>query len=143
MDALWNDLRFAARTLRKSPIFTIVAVMTLAIGIGANTAVFSVVNAVVVRPMPYADPDRLVLVTQTSPQGSSPVASPAKFQFWTEHVTTVKDLAGFRLGVANLTETDRPEQVGVVYATAAFFRLFGPRLLQGRGFLAAEDRPGG
>ncbi len=143
MDAVWNDLRFAVRTLRKSPIFTIVAVVTLAIGIGANTAVFSVVNTVFLRPMPYADPDRLVLVTQTSPEASSPVASPAKFQFWTEHVTSVQDLTGFHLGVANLTGTDRPEQVGVVYASATFFRLFGPRLVQGRGFSAAEDRPGG
>jgi putative ABC transport system permease protein len=143
MDAVWNDLRFAVRSLRQSPTFTFVAVLTLAIGIGANTAVFSVVNAVFLRPMPYTDPDRLVFITQTTPQGSSPSASPTKFQFWIEHATTVQDLAAFHLGVANLTGTDRPEQVGVVYASAAFFRLFGAHLVQGRSFSAAEDRPHG
>ena len=84
--------------------------------------------------MPYSDPDRLVLVTQTSPERSSPVASPAKFQFWTEHVTTLQDLTGFHLGVANLAGTDHPEQIGVVYASAAFFRLFGPRIAGPRLF---------
>jgi putative ABC transport system permease protein len=143
MDALWSDLRFAVRALRNSPTFTIVAVLTLAIGIGANTAVFSVVDAVFLRPMPYTDPDRLVFITQTTPQGSSPSASPTKFRFWIEHATAVQDLTAFHFGVANLTGTNRPEQVGVVYATAAFFRLFGAHLVQGRGFSAAEDRPHG
>jgi len=143
MDAIWNDLRFAVRSLRTSRTFSLVAMLTLAVGIGANTAVFSVVNAILLKPLPYADPDRLVFLTQTAPEGSSPVTSPTKYQFCKERATTVEDLAAFHLGFTNLTDADRPEQVGVAYASAGFFRLFGARFVLGRGFSAADDRPHG
>jgi putative ABC transport system permease protein len=96
VETLLNDLKHSLRSYRQSPGFTLTALATLALGIGANTAVFSVVNAVLIKPVPFPDPDRLVVFENTSPEGSGPVCSPAKFQHYREQTSVVEDVAAFR-----------------------------------------------
>ncbi len=142
MDTLLQDLRYAVRTLRKSPGFTIVAVLTLALGIGANTAIFSLENAVLLRPMPYADSDRIFAFMTTFPQDSFARGSPAKFASWQAHASAFEDISAYRFTAANLTDGDVAEQVPVGQVTASFFALFGASSALGRTFLATEDQPG-
>ena len=136
MDQLLQDLRYGVRTLVKAPGFTIVAILTLAIGIGANAAIFSVVNAVLLKPVPFPDPDRLVMFMNTIPQGSGRNASPAKFQHWREQTRVVQDVAAFRNNVVNFTGGGIPEQLRAgrsVRITSA--------CLARRSFEAARSRP--
>src|SRR6476661_6626342 len=111
MDNLIADVRHALRQLWHAPSFTGAAVAALTLGIGANTAIFSVVNAVLLRPVPFPDPDRLVLFLNTSPQGSGPGASPAKFQHWKALDSVVQDVSVFRTGIMNYTGGTFPEQL--------------------------------
>jgi predicted permease len=127
----------------KTPGFTLTAIAALTLGIGANTAVFSVVNTVLLRPVPFPDPDRLVIFMNTSPQGSGSNASPAKFNLWRRQTAAFQDVAGFRANVANLTVVAEPEQIPVGQVSAGFFTLFGAPVLKGRTFTADEDRPSG
>jgi len=143
MDALLHDLRYAVRSLRKSPGFTAVAVLTLALGIGANTAIFSVVNAVLLKPAPYPDSDRLYAFMTTFPEGSFDRASPTKFNTWRECATAFDDLSAYRFTAVNLTNGDEVEQVPAGQVTSAFFKLFGASMVQGRTFADDEDRPNG
>jgi predicted permease len=143
MDQLAQDLRYAARSLVKTPGFTIVAILTLAIGIGANAAIFSVVNAVLLKPVPFVDPDRLVMFMNTSPQGSGRAASPAKFQHWREQTRVVQDVAAFRNNVVNFTGGGVPEQLRAGEVSADYFRLLGAPVFRGRTFSVEESRPGG
>ena len=82
MEDLLQDFRLSVRMLRRSPAFTIAVISALALGIGVNTAIFSVINTVLLKPLPYPDPARLMMFTNTSPQGSGPGASPTKFNVW-------------------------------------------------------------
>jgi predicted permease len=143
MDQLAQDLRYAMRSLIKTPGFTTVAVLTLAIGIGANAAIFSVVNAVLLKPVPFFDPDRLVMFMTTSPQGSGRAASPAKFQHWREQTGVVQDVSAFRNNVVNFTGGGVPEQLAAGEVSADYFRLLGAPVFRGRTFSAGESRPGG
>ena len=140
-----DDLRHGLRALRRSPAFALTAVLVLALGIGANTAVFSVVNTVLVKPLPYTDPENIVLLMTTwRGRGSFPAVSAPKLTEWERNTDAFQDVAAYRLGgVMNLTGRDRPEQVSTGQVSASFFRLFGARLASGRGFTAAEDRPNG
>jgi putative ABC transport system permease protein len=142
MDTLLQDLRLAARLARQSPAFTAAVIATLALGIGANSAIFSVVNTVLLRPLPYPDPSRLVYFTNTSPQGSGPGASPTRFNTWRKQTATFQDVSAYRFSAVNLTEGD-PEQIATAHVSADFFRLFGAPVALGRTFTADEDRPGG
>jgi predicted permease len=141
MPTFWQDLSYAFRMLAKNPGFTIAAVLTLALGIGANTAVFSVVNTVLLKPLPYPDPDRIVMFLLTSPQGSGPGASATKFNVWREKTSVFQDVSAYRFGVVNLTGSAYSEQIHSGQVTADFFRLFGAPVIQGRTFTAEEDRP--
>src|SRR5579862_6863580 len=145
MGKLWQDIRFGARTLAKSPGFAIVAVLTLALAIGTNTAIFSVVNAVLLKPLPYPDSGRIVMFTITTPQGTFPGGGSAtKFNLFREQTAVVEDVSAYRVGgVANLTGNANPEQVRSAQVSADFFRLFGAGITQGRTFTAEEDRPNG
>jgi putative ABC transport system permease protein len=143
LESCWRDVRYAIRALRRSPALSIVAVLTLALGIGVNTAVFSVMNAVLLRPVAAPDPDRLVVFTHMSPNGRSADASPAKFQYWREQTAVVADVSAFRLGVLTFTAGALPEHVRSGEVSADFFRLFDAPFVVGRGFTGDEDRPHG
>ena len=138
-----KDLGHTLRMFRRNPGFVAAVVAALALGIGANAAIFSVVNAVILKPVPFPEPDRLVLFMNTSPQGSNPGASPAKLQHWREQTTVVQDVAAFRTNVVNDTGGAFPEQLRAGQVSAGYFRLFGAPVFQGRTFSAAEDRPNG
>src|SRR5215467_8467684 len=143
METLLQDVRHSLRIFRQSPGFTAAAVAALTLGIGTNTAIFSVVNSVLLKPAPFPDPDRLVLFMNTSPQGSGSGASPAKFQHWRQQTSVVQDVAAFRTGILNLTGGAFPEQLRSAQVSADFFRLFGAPVLQGRTFTQPEDLPHG
>lgn len=138
-----KDLKHSLRMFAKSPAFTLAAVAALTLGIGVNTAIFSVVNAVLLRPVSFPDPDRLVVFMNTSPQGSGPAASPAKLQHYREQKDVVQDVAAYRTGVVNYTGGSFPEQLRSGQVTADFFKLFGAPLALGRTFTPDEDRPEG
>jgi predicted permease len=143
METLLQDIKHSVRLFRQSPGFTVAAVAALTLGIGTNTAIFSVVNSVLLKPAPFPEPDRLVMFMNTSPRGSGPGASPAKFQHWREQSSIVQDVSAFRTGVVNLTGGAVPEQLQSAQVSADYFRLFGATPLRGRTFTAQEDLPGG
>jgi predicted permease len=139
----FQDLTYALRLLRRQPGFTAAAVAALALGIGCTTAVFSVIDAVVLRPFPFPDPDRIVMFENTSPAGNTPNASPAKFAHYQRQADVVHDAAAFRTGLANYTGGDIPEQLRAGQVSASYFRLLGAKPIAGRTFAAEEDRPNG
>ncbi len=139
-----NDLRYTIRTLLKSPGFTTIAIITLAIGIGANTAIFSVVHGVLLRPLPFSEPDRIVHVwtsTRDEPKGSH---SAADFLDLQRENRSLSAIAGHRNALFTLTVDQRePEQLEGVYVTADFFDILGIRAALGRTFTRAQDGTGG
>ncbi|HEV2615273.1 MAG TPA: ABC transporter permease [Candidatus Acidoferrales bacterium] len=145
MNTLLQDVRYALRLLRKSPGFTAVAVLTLALGIGANTAIFSVIENVLLRPLPYDHPHQLIEIWNTYlPAVPFGGLSAGDFQDWRTQAATVSDMAGFswlETG-ANLTGDESPQRVTINYATANLFPLLGTKPAVGRLLLPAEDRPG-
>src|SRR4051794_5573338 len=143
MADFYRDLKHSIRLLRQTPGFTLVAIAALTLGIGANTAIFSVVNSVLLKPLPFPDPDRIVTILNVSPNGSNSGASVTKFNVWREQTAALQDLSGYRFGVLNLTGGDSPEQLPWGQVTASFFRLFGAQMALGRTFTADEDRPNG
>jgi putative ABC transport system permease protein len=143
METFLQDLKHSLRTFLHSPGFTAAAVAALALGIGTNTAIFSVVNSVLLKPAPFPEPDRIVLFENTSPGGSGTAASPAKFEFWREQTSVVQDVAAFRTGVVNLTGGTTPEQLQSAQVSADYFKLFGAQIFRGRTFSTEEDLPHG
>ena len=145
MQTFLQNLRYAVRTLRTSPGFAAVAILTLALGIGANTAIFSVVNAVLLQPLSYPNPDRLVELEQSSPQGNGNVTSIPKFNVWREQTDVFDSVAAYDFsgpGI-NLTGGDRPELIKGIHVSTDYFRVFGVPVALGRTFTPEEDRPGG
>jgi putative ABC transport system permease protein len=145
VEAVWRDLKFVARSLAKTPGFTIVAIVVIALGIGVNTAVFSVINTVLLKPLPYPDPQSLVMLMNTSPRGSGPGASVPKFNIWRQQTSIFSQMAAFDFGGAglNLTGGDKPLQVQGVRVTQQYFSMMGAPVIQGRTFTQAEDSPNG
>ncbi len=144
MDTLWQDLRYAIRTLRRNPGFTGVAVLTLALGIGANTAIFSVVNAVLLRPLSYKDSERLLMCWQVEPQLSrAPVTGP-DYLDWKEQSQVFESIAAGTegLGRASLTGLGEPEAVRAAPVSAGLFEMLGKKAVYGRVIRPDEDRPG-
>ncbi len=127
----------------QNPAFTVAALAALTLGIGANTAIFSVVNTVLLRPAAFPDPDRVVIFMNTSPQSMSPAASPAKFQHYRQQSSVVQDVTAFNTGVVNYTGGEFPEQLRSARVSSDFFRLFGASIAQGRSFAPEEDLPRG
>jgi predicted permease len=145
LETFLKDLKHSLRMFRQSPGFTITAVAALALGIGANTAIFSVVNTVLLKPLTYPDPGRIVEFLNTSPRGSGPGASVPKFAAWRDQTSILQDTAAYdNTGPGlNLTGGAYPEQIKGIHVTADYFRLFGARTIQGRTFTSEEDSPNG
>ena len=138
-----NDLRYAVRSFARAPAFTALVVATLALGIGANTAVFSVINALLIRPLPYADPGRLAIVWEVNPMGKDNSGSPGNFLHWREMATSFDDMAAVSLTFrATLSGEGEPEELPMQYVSASAFTILGVTPEIGRAFTADEDRPG-
>jgi putative ABC transport system permease protein len=159
MDSLWKDFRFAVRVLWNSPGFTSVALLALVLGIGANTAIFSVVNAVMLRPLPYLEPDQLVsLWTRSLPNqpqnlntsgdtlggnsGERFTVSRANLVDYQKANHVFSGLAGFAFDGKNLTQDGPPERLFGERVTSNYFQILGVEPVEGRGFLPEEERPG-
>ena len=142
METFTKDLRQSLRMFRQSPAFTFAALAALTLGIGANTAIFSVVNAVLLKPVAIRDADNVVVFMNVSPNGAGPAASPAKFAHYQRQDSVVQDVAAFNDGVMNFTGGGFPEQFDSARVSASFFALTTPPFAIGRPFLPEEDRPG-
>ncbi|MGI8745081.1 MAG: ABC transporter permease [Bryobacteraceae bacterium] len=141
MENIFKDVRFAIRSLLKSPGFTAIALAALVLGIGANTAIFTVVNAVLLRPLPFKDPERLVMVWEHSPRIGKPnVANPQNFKDWEQRNRSFEKMAAYIDAAANITGEGRPEEVYAAYVTRQFFPILDVQPMLGRNFLAEEDR---
>ena len=142
MTSLWQDLRFGFRSLVKSPGFAFMAVLTLAVGIGANTAIFTVLNAVLLRPLPLHDPGRLMIVSENSPQFNDMSVSYPNFVDWRSQNESFSGMALFRSDDYTLTGKSGPEHIDGREVSAGFFGLLGVAPVLGREFRAEEDHPG-
>jgi putative ABC transport system permease protein len=140
MESFFNDLNYSLRVLRQSPTLTITALAAIALGIGANTAMFTVINTVLLDRLPYPDSDRIVDIAR---QGGGAIAEPA-FTYWDQNNPGFEELSAYHAGASmNLNGGDRPELVETVSASRNYFRLFGANPILGRTFTTAEDSPGG
>jgi predicted permease len=144
MNTLLQDIRYALRRLRQSPGFTFTAVLTLALGIGANTAIFTVVNTVLLKPLSYPDADRIVQFLCNYSGGNNSCGSIPEFQNWRQQTSIFKEVAAYDFAGPGFNLTgDRPEQVHGLHVTEGYFRLFGAPVMLGRTFTPQEDAPNG
>jgi putative ABC transport system permease protein len=143
METFIHDIRFGIRMLAKKPMFSIIAVITLALGIGANTAIFSVVNGVLLRPLPFKEPDRLMMIRETKlPQFPEFSVAPGNFLDWKEQNTVFERLVAYKGSSLNLIGTGDPERLRALNVTEGFFAMLGAQPQLGRDFLAEEDQVG-
>jgi putative ABC transport system permease protein len=142
-DEMFQDLRYGIRMLRKNPGFTLVAVLTLSLGIGANTAIFSVVNAVLLRSLPYRDPDRLVMVNYSRSRVPDDFTLAAEFLEWRDQAKSFGQIAAYRFDTADLTGDGEPERLDACFVSADLFTTLGVAPALGRAFTQAEDTAGG
>ena len=143
-DTIFRDVKHALRMFVQSPAFALAAVAALTLGIAVNTAIFSVVNAVLLRPLPFPQSDRIVFYMSTGPNGPGfPGASPAKFAHFQQQTQVTELTSAFNNFLINYTDGSFPEQLRAGRVSADFFRLFGAQTIMGRTFAAEEDRPRG
>ncbi len=143
LEDLIMDLRYGLRQLRKHPGFTTVALLSLALGIGANTAIFSVVNAVLLRPLPFSDPDRIVLVEEHAGDERTPTFAPRDYLDLKEQARTLEVLAGFRQGSMGLMRSGGADRVQTQSVTPNFFDVFGTEPALGRFFSEGPSEDAG
>jgi putative ABC transport system permease protein len=142
LDDLQRDVRFGLRSLRRSPAFTLVAVLCLALGIGANAALFSVINAVLLRPLPYPEPERLVRVYETSEGGGPGGAAVPNYRDWAAQSNAFEALTAWVRGSRNLQQSREAQRIRVTEATPNLFQMLRARPLRGRVFVPGQDEPG-
>jgi putative ABC transport system permease protein len=147
MHNIWQDLKYGFRVLRKNPAFALGAILVLALGIGANTAIFSVVNAVLIRPLPYSDPGRIAMVYHVPPQKSFPgskifAVSPANYLDWQKQSNVFDAMSIFHFTTMTLTGRDQPEAVQGLVVSSEFFQVLGVTPMKGRAFTSEEDTSG-
>lgn len=141
MSTLLSDVKYALRMMLAAPRLTVTALLSLALGIGATAAIFTVVNAVILRPLPFVEPDRLVAVWETSPDDNRRWVAPANFLDWRRDARSFGQLAAYDRYSANLTGRERPERLRAVSASGNLFATLGVQAAGGRTFTAAEDAP--
>ena len=137
-----HDLRLAIRTLCAAPLVSVAAIVSLTVGIGANTAMFSVVNAILLKPAPYPEPDRLVLLGYTFSGASVPLVSETKLNVWKDQTTAWQDIGALRVRHVNVSDGTHAEQVVALQTNTDFFKVFGVTPILGRTFLPGEDSTG-
>jgi hypothetical protein len=145
MENLLQDIRYGIRALAKNPGFTAVAVLTLGLGIGANTAIFSVVENLLLRPLPYPQPERLVEIANTYlPQVPKAGLSPGDYADWRRQNASFSEMGAYAkiLQGFNLTGGEEPQRIQAAYADSGLFPMLGIRPVAGRSFLPEEDRAG-
>src|ERR1700691_508314 len=143
LDSLLQDLRYSARTLRKNPAFTVIAVLTLALGIGANTAMFTLADATLLRPLPYHAANQLVWITEQSSTGDSTGVSWPNFGDWKRMSTAFSEMAGYRGARLAFSSDGEPSIVSARYVTANYFNMVGVQAVLGRTFVPEENVVGG
>lgn len=143
MRILRQDLRYGARMLAKKPVFSIIAVITLALGIGANTAIFSVVNAVLLRSLPYHNAKQLIVLSSSTSSGDRDGLSVPEAQDYRAGMKSLEDLTAFQSQSVNVTGGERPDRVRGAFVSANFFKVFNLSPIIGRTFAEGEDRQGG
>src|SRR5882672_5342 len=141
-DEMFQDLRFGLRMLLKKPGFTLIAVFTIALGVGANTAIFSVVNAVLLRPLPYRNPERIVAIEEISTEGKRIQVTPANFLDWRAQNTVFEHLSAIFTRGSNLASEDGAERISLAVTSADLFDVFGAQPQHGRLFLPADEQAG-
>src|ERR1051325_6851168 len=145
VEDLRQDIVFGLRVLRRNPVFSLVAVVTLALGIGANTALFSITNAVVFRPLPFPEPERLVSLWESSAKSEEVrvIVSPANYLDWREQTRSFEEMGAYTEDFYNVSEDDsRPERVAGMNATPSLFQTLGVRPFLGRVFRPEEGESG-
>src|SRR5687767_5248885 len=142
MQEFRQDLRVGFRMLLRAPAFTIIAVLTLAVGIGANTAIFSVLRSVLLRPLPYAQPEQVAMVWNSWTGWEETWLSEPEVLEYRAGAPSIEHLAAYSTGTANITGEGEPERVASANLTANIFAALGVRTVVGRGFVEEEDRPG-
>src|SRR6266478_1868353 len=142
MQSVWQDIRHGLRMLMKRPGFTLVAVVTLALGIGANTAIFSVVNAVLLRPLPYPNADRLVAISENSLKDSDISVAYPDYLDWRAQQSVFEEMSARMPTGGVITGAHEPERVIGRLVTPSFFPTLGVQPMLGRGFTEAENNPG-